>query len=261
MTDYFVRRQPPRPPDFEESYWGTVLDPDGLTRHRLDERELFLEDARQELASLDGLRPGRILDVGCGPGFLLSGLARAWEKHGVEVSRVAAEHARRWATVFEGNLTDARYPVEHFDVVVLYHVIEHLDDPIATILEARRILKSQGVLLLGTPDFDSACARRFGARYRLLNDPTHIRLFTNDSMHRFLRDHGFVIDRVECPFFETRHFTRDNLERLFDTTKVSPPFAGNFMTFYCHKPDHDESAHILADERDRLAKLASLLQP
>ena len=59
---------------------------------------------------------------------------------------------------------------------------------------------------------------------------------SNDSMHRFLRDHGFVIDRVEYPFFETRHFTLENLARLFDTSKISPPFYGNFMTFYCHKP-------------------------
>ena len=91
-----------------------------------------------------------------------------------------------------------------------------------------------GIILLGTPDFDSGCARLFGNNYRLLNDPTHISLFSNDSMHRFLRDHGFTIDYVEYPFFNTRHFTEDNLKALFNTSKVSPPFYGNFMTFYCH---------------------------
>ena len=98
---------------------------------------------------------------------------------------------------------------------------------------AWKILKKGGIILLGTPDFDSGCARLFGNNYRLLNDPTHISLFSNDSMHRFLRDHGFTIDYVEYPFFNTRHFTEDNLKALFNTSKVSPPFYGNFMTFYC----------------------------
>ncbi|MCH7577804.1 MAG: MMPL family transporter [Chloroflexi bacterium] len=48
---------------------------------------------------------------------------------------------------------------------------------------------------------------------------------------------GFIIDRVEYPFFETRHFTEENLLRMMDTSKMSPPFVGNFMTFYCHKTD------------------------
>ena len=72
-----------------------------------------------------------------------------------------------------------------------------------------------------------------GNNYRLLNDPTHISLFSNDSMHRFLRDHGFKIDQVEYPFFNTRYFTKNNLNDLFNTSRVSPPFYGNFMTFYC----------------------------
>ena len=92
------------------------------------------------------------------------------------------------------------------------------------------------MLILGTPDFDSGAARRWGARYRLVHDPTHISLFTNDSMHRFLRDHGFDIEYVDYPYFETRYFTSENLARQLDaTSEVSPPFYGSFMTFYSRK--------------------------
>ncbi len=235
MGPYFKSRKPPLDIDYEASYWGDVTDPDGNVRHRLNERLLFLDDAKQELAFLNNIVPGRILDYGCGPGFLLSGLADGWEKHGVEMSRMAAERASKWGTIFFGELTDRHYPDNYFDIVVMYHVIEHLPDPCTAIREVHRILAENGVLLLGTPDFDCACARRFGENFRLLKDSTHISLFTCDSMHRFLRDHGFVIDRAEFPYFETRHFTPENLMRLFDTSKVSPPFYGNVMTFYCHK--------------------------
>jgi SAM-dependent methyltransferase len=235
MEPYFIRRELGPGAGYETTYWGEVIDPDGTLRHRLDECPLFLDDAKQELAFLNGLTPGRILDYGCGPGFLLSALSPGWEKYGVDISRIAAEQASKWGTIFVGELTERQYPDGYFDAVVMYHVIEHLPDPCTAIREVHRILAEDGVLLLGTPDFDCACARRFGENFRLLKDPTHISLFTCDSMHRFLRDHGFIIDRAEFPYFETRHFTPENLMRLFDTSRVSPPFYGNVMTFYCRK--------------------------
>ncbi|MDL1894810.1 SIS domain-containing protein [Anaerolineae bacterium CFX7] len=260
MQDYFVTRKLAQSPDYEEAYWGTIVDPDGNVRDRLQEREKHLEDIKQELTFLNNLPPGRILDMGCGLGFLLSGLSAEWEKYGVEVSRFAAAWAQQWAKVFVGELEQADYPDEFFDVVVMHHVIEHLHDPIGAILTVHRILKCGGALLLGTPDFDSGCARRFGDRYRLLHDPTHVSLFTNDSMHRFLRDHGFVIDRVEYPFFETRYFTPENLLRLFDTSQVSPPFYGNFMTFYCHKPNRWGVSAAISELARLALKLADSLE-
>ena len=255
-NEYFKRRVAKKAADYEELYWGRVVDPDGKLRDRRGERDQHLSDIRDELAFLDSLPHGRILDVGCGLGFLLSALASGWEKHGVEVSEFAAKHAREWGEICTGTLADARFPGEYFDVVVMHHVIEHLEDPIATLLEAYRILRRGGVLLLGTADFESGCARRFGEKYRLLHDPTHISLFSNDSMHRCLRDHGFVIDRVEYPFFDTRHFTKGNLMRLFDTASVSPPFYGNVMTFYCHRPEGG-AFYESALELSRLAKRAA----
>ena len=115
----------------------------------------------------------------------------------------------------------------------MHHVIEHVNEPIEFIVSIKRILKDKGILILGTPDFDSGCARLFKSNYRLLHDPTHISLFSNESIHRFLRDHGFKIMKVEYPFFETRFFNIENLNKLFDTSNVSPPFYGNFMTLFC----------------------------
>lgn len=233
---YYQTRAGKQPPDYEGAYWHVVKDPDGRERNRLEERDLHLSDLAEELAFVRTLTPGRVLDVGCGLGFFLSGLDPAWERHGVELSAFAATHASQVAQVHVGTLDSAGYPDQHFDLVIAHHVIEHVDDPGALLLEMRRVLRPSGALILGTPDFDGGCARRFGETYRLLHDDSHVSLFSADGMFRFLRDNGFVVQRVSFPFFETRHFTPENLQRLFDPSQMSPPFHGNFMTFYCQRP-------------------------
>lgn len=262
--NYFVRRSPPVNVSYEETYWGVITDPDGQVRDRRLERERYLEDLKIELSFINSLPIGRMLDIGCGLGFLLSGVASAWERHGVEVSEFAATHATQYANVFQGRLEEAGYPDGYFDLVVIYHVIEHVEQPEVLLQEIRRVLKPEGWLILGTPDFDSGAARRFGENYRMLHDVTHISLFSNESMHRFLRDHGFGIERVEYPYFETRYFNRETLLALLDTSGISPPFYGNFMTFYCRKGPlpalSEKLAALSAYLRDDGAALQLLLQ-
>lgn len=221
---------------FEEGYWKDVVDPDGRHRDRTTERERHIDDVKLEIDFVNRQPPGRILDVGCGLGFFLSAIDEGWEKHGVEVSGFAAAHAGSWGRVFHGTLKEAGYEDSYFDIVVCHHVIEHVEDPVALVNEIHRILRPGGWLVLGTPDFDGGCARRFGENYRLLKDPTHISLFGHESVFRFVRELGFIVELDEYPFFESRHFKSENLERLFDREQVSPPFYGNFMTLFCRKP-------------------------
>jgi len=221
----------------DDTYWTETIDPDGVVRDRFAERDQYVANLRPELDYIDQLEPGRVLDIGCGPGWLLSALDPGWKKHGVEISAAAAEHAARHGEIFIGPFEDAAFEPRSFDLIVMYHVIEHLPDPVEALALALELLRPGGQLLLGTPDFDSGCARRFGNQYRMLHDPTHISLFSNDSMHRCLRDAGFQIDRVDYPYFETQWFNRDDLLRMLEPEGVSPPFYGNFMTFYCSRPD------------------------
>ena len=75
--------------DFEESYHFIKKDPDGIERNLLDEREYRLNTTRDVSDFLDKIKPGKILDVGCGPGWMLSALDNNWEKYGIEVSKFA----------------------------------------------------------------------------------------------------------------------------------------------------------------------------
>ena len=156
-----------------------------------------------------------------------------WEKYGLEPDSNAAKIAGQNCFIKNMSFEEDVYPENHFDIINMHHVIEHIDNPLKTMKEIKKILKPNGKLIIATPDFDSGAARLFGSKYRLLHDKTHISLFSNESMHRMLRDFNFKIYKSEFPFFNTRFFSLSNLTSLFDTKKISPPFYGNFMTFFC----------------------------
>jgi len=235
--DYYATIQPVGEVNYEEEYHEITFDPDGKKRNLLEEREQWLTSVKEITDYLDNLDPCRILDIGCGLGWLLSSLSDDWDKNGIEISKFASNHARQFGEIHNGTLDD--FPdIECFDIVVMNHVIEHLSDPISALKKINNMLNDDGgFLIISTPDFDSAAARRYGDRFRLLNDPTHISLFSADSMHRCLRDHGFKIIKVEYPYFETPWFSKKNLLRILDDQGVSPPFYGSAMTFFCENAE------------------------
>ena len=246
LGEYYVHRQSEKNIDYE-GYWNGKgnLDPDGVLRDKMQERDRALSDHKTELAYIKSLKPGKFLDVGCGLGWFLSGISDEWERHGIELSAFAAEKAREYGKIFTGELAKAKYPDAYFDAVICYHVIEHADDPVSLIAEIRRVIKPGGKFILGTPDFDSGCARHFGEKFRLLNDHTHISLFGEQGLRNILEDHGFAVEHVDKPFFETDLFTQENLNRLFDTEKVSPPFYGNIINLYSRALSKEEAREKL----------------
>ena len=220
---------------YEENYWGDVIDPDGKKRNRRKERDQRIADINEELTYINRLDAGRILDVGCGMGDLLSAVNEKWEKFGLEVSEFAAAEASKYGDIYVGSLKDSPYDNESFDLVVMHHIIEHLEEPEDDLIKIRKILKHDGKLIVATPDFDGAMARRYGDNYRLLNDKGHVSLFSRISLRQFLEDFGFEIEHESFPYFDTRHFSNENLKRLLKTDQISPPFWGSYMTFYSRK--------------------------
>jgi 2-polyprenyl-3-methyl-5-hydroxy-6-metoxy-1,4-benzoquinol methylase len=232
--EYFARIPEDGNFDYEEDYHKVAIDPDGKERHLLEERDQWLSGISEITSYLDTLNEKKILDIGCGLGWLLSYLNNDWDKYGIEISKFASNHAQKYGKIFNGTLED--FPDKSkFDVIVMNHVIEHLRNPLWALKKIQNMLTDNGIFILGTPNFDSAAARRYGKNFRLLNDPTHISLFSSDSMHRCLRDYGFKIKKVEYPYFDTPWFNKDDLIKILDNQGISPPFYGSNMTFFCKK--------------------------
>ena len=172
---------------------------------------------RVEMAA--GGHPGRVLDVGCGRGFLLDAFRRrGWTVEGTEISEASSAHAREvlGIPVHVGSLESLDLPAESFDAVTLWHVLEHVTDPGVLLGEIHRILRPGGVLLVSVPNFGSPEARASGAGWFHLDVPRHLVHFTPESLESSLRDAG--IEPLEsswfAPEFDAFSFVQSTLNRL-----------------------------------------------
>ncbi len=220
----------PRETQTQTEYWDTVTDPDGKTRRLINEWKQQQEDVRYLVDFVHNLGSGTLLDVGCGPGFFLSQLNDKWDRYGFDISEHALEKASDFATCYSGDFCTLDLAPNSFDVILLHHVIEHLDDPLSYINKIKTLLKKDGIFIVATPDFDSAMARRFKLKYRMLHDPQHVSLFTQFSLVKLLEDYNFDVLSIDYPYFDTRFFTQESLLKTVDTKQVSPAFYGNHMT-------------------------------
>ncbi len=102
-------------------------------------------------------KSGRLLDVGCNYGIFLK-LARdiGYDVRGVDISTPAALYGkeRMGLEIINGTIGDAKFPDEHFDVVTMFDVIEHVEDPIKELKGIRRVLKKDGVFFATTPNLN-----------------------------------------------------------------------------------------------------------
>jgi 2-polyprenyl-3-methyl-5-hydroxy-6-metoxy-1,4-benzoquinol methylase len=201
---------------YPDQYWWKGARPGVLKRLESLYRRVVLHDhvsfiirATRNLARNAG--EVELLDVGCGSGTLMGILKhRGFRVLGVDFSREAASVAEieNGVQVLVGPLEQASFKETTFDVVTLFHVMEHVANPRDLLSEIRRILKPDGCLILQVPNIDSWQSKVFGAQWYGLDIPRHLIDYSKAAMLRLLSDSGFSVRRI-------RHFNlRDNAPAL-----------------------------------------------
>jgi SAM-dependent methyltransferase len=180
----------------------------------------MLYSARARLVErMNGCRTGRVLDIGCGPGLLLREFQRhGWEVQGTELNEASAAYARDKLEipVHTGPATELPWPTNHFDAVVMWHVLEHLPDARQALREVARVLRPGGVFLIGVPNFGSTEARMAQDKWFHLDVPRHLTHFTRESLTAALAETGFTIKRLSffAPEYDCFSFTQSALNGL-----------------------------------------------
>lgn len=154
---------------------------------------------------------GTLLDIGCGRGDMLSLFQKhGWSVCGTQLSRTAALAARRdrQVDVRIGELPDLELPRTHFDVVTMFHVLEHLPDPKEYLDSIQRLLSKNGLLVIEVPSFNTFGFALLGRRDLCFDYPHHLSFFTPRALTRLLGRCGYEIESwsqfsVEYSMFTT----------------------------------------------------------
>jgi len=154
---------------------------------------------------------GKLLDVGCGPGFFLAYAERYYDVHGIDISEYAIRKAKQRINQVKlsvGDATDLDYKNDYFDIVTCFDLLEHLPNPALALQEFRRILKNGGVLIIRVPNTSSLGARRKKEEWFGHRDKTHASLLSNEEWMELLKDNSFEIMEVfydglwDTPYFK-----------------------------------------------------------
>jgi len=163
---------------------------------RLEKEKLQVRDYARTRALLNRAFPkrGKLLEIGSGFGYLLTEFKKdGWDVFGIEPDQFACRYAKEMLEVdcMSDLIENAGIPDESYDVVLMNHVIEHLDNPLATLREISRVLKPSGHLVLETPRYDTLMFRLLGRRERSINCIGHIYFFTTQTLKNLYEAAGF----------------------------------------------------------------------
>ncbi|TWU57983.1 class I SAM-dependent methyltransferase [Rubripirellula reticaptiva] len=147
--------------------------------------------------------PAKLLDVGCGDGtFLGTAIQAGYAGIGVErFSSIAADAGLPVKASLDETASESP-----FDIVTMWHVLEHLPNPGEVTEQLRGQIADNGVLVIAVPDFGSLPSRLVGRFWLHLDVPRHAYHFTTESLTKLLSDRGFDVE-----FFRGSEFEYDLL--------------------------------------------------
>lgn len=196
----------PDPMPFPQHGLGQHYEVDADQYFVAHDKDSRRENAEKLIAKAEELlgRTGRVLDIGIGRGEVLkAAIERGWDAEGVEPSESFADYAERetGAKIWRTSIEEASTPDNHYDVVVLAAVLEHLYDPDAIMEKISRILKKGGLLFVDVPN-EKGLYFKVGNFYQKLRGrdwcvnlaptfpPFHVFGFGPKSLRMLLEKHG-----------------------------------------------------------------------
>ena len=161
---------------------------------------IYLGRIRKRIRINRFIKPGKILDIGCGRGLFLKVMrSGGWETIGTEFNEQTASYAIKTygLKISPGEITQYKLPSESLDVININQVLEHLKSPYEIIEESHRLLKKNGVLIISVPDLRSPQFAIGKENWFLLELPLHLFHFTEEGLISLLKKKRFKIKYIK----------------------------------------------------------------
>jgi SAM-dependent methyltransferase len=191
----------------------------------------------QRIERLRRMKPGgTLLDVGCGRGyFLKTAQVHGFNVQGIDISKSALEYSRKHFGVNadDSTLDDLASTSACFDVITLWHVLEHLFDPVKCLLLVRSLLKDEGICIMEVPNLNSLKFQTARHKWKGGNHPMYHRtFFTASTLRRALLKTGFRgVQRLKLSY------RLPDRNRIYEGVKATLNVVGmdSFLAFVAQK--------------------------
>jgi len=164
-------------------------------------RDIMLR--RKTRLAIKEQKHGSLLDIGCGTGYFAASVKRkGWNVAGVEQSETAAEIARKKSgikVISPDRLSELSH--HQFDVITLWHVLEHLENLNEMMASFSKLLNEKGKLVIALPNLNSCDAAKYRTHWAAYDVPRHIWHFSPDTFQRLAQKYGYKITAIKrLPF-------------------------------------------------------------
>ncbi|MGZ0175030.1 MAG: class I SAM-dependent methyltransferase, partial [Planctomycetales bacterium] len=150
----------------------------------------WLSDDRSEFLPAPTNPDSKALELGCATGkYLLKLRDSGWQAEGIELVESAAAAAQELGfSIHIGTLESARLKTAHYDGAFAWHVLEHLPDPRAALMEFHRVLKDNAQIAFSVPNVACWEPTVFGRSWYVWELPRHLQFYSPASIRRLLTE-------------------------------------------------------------------------
>lgn len=163
-------------------------------------------------------KKGNLLDIGAGTGdFLAFAKSKRWEVLGIEPSSTAKELAQKKGVPFvEGTeeLSD-----NSFDVITMWHVLEHVENLDKQLSELKQICKPGGYIIIAVPNFKSYDAKHYKEYWAAYDVPRHLWHFSKTAIQKLFAEKGMILEKIHPMYFDS--FYVSLLSEKYKTGKMN----------------------------------------
>ena len=193
---------------------------------------------------------GRLLDIGCGTGdFLSVAKSVGWQTVGFEPNDKARNLALSKGVELVAETTDL--PDASFDVITMWHVLEHVPDVEAQIKELRRLVKPGGTIVIAVPNFKSVDAKYYGKFWAAYDVPRHLWHFSKTAIKKLFEEQALFLEEVKPMTFDSYYVSL--LSEKYKTGKMNPikAFWIGFKSNFAAMNTQEYSSHIYIIKKDK----------
>ena len=207
---------------------GRYYESDDYISHTDGKRSLFeklyhvikQKALRDKIKLVQDFKPqkGKLLDIGAGTGdFLVVAKSKGWNVTGIEPSEKAKDIAKTKGVSFADSLADIED--RSFDAVTMWHVLEHVPDVEKQILELKRIIKPDGVIVVAVPNFKSYDAKYYGSHWAAYDVPRHLWHFSKIAIKKLFGAQDMDVVKILPMVFDS--FYVSLLSEKYKTGKMN----------------------------------------